>query len=61
MGSFAGLVLRLRHGLAPGRKPAIAFSPGQPKMGKKRDRMSLLIRKALGGVEEIMGDLQSPP
>lgn len=54
-------MLRLGHGLAPGRKLAIAFSPGQPKMGKKRDRMSLLIRKSLGGVEGIMGDLHSPP
>lgn len=57
-GSFARLGLSLGHGLAPGRIPVTGFSaPSQPKTGKKRNRMSLLIRKALSGVEGVVGSL----
>ena len=57
-GSSARLGLSLGHGLVPGRKPVTGFSaPSQPKMGKKRNRMSLLIRKALSGVEGVVWSL----
>lgn len=55
LGFFAGLVLRLGHGLAPGRKLAIAFLPASQNGKKRGTECLLLIRKSLGGLRELWG------